>query len=302
MIAPSEDFQTLEQVSRRSLRMYDLTKRERLICEVIIDFSFAKGHECAVIPELEAFIDLTGLDKGDVSRALQLLLARGIVQRSGPMEARVYAFIPAAAFWSERKPLFDMERAIARAAWLEQMNELAPAFDPRGQKMLPLPADEPGLVEGMAMAAREEALRGSDSQIEIGDSPICERVSQIGESPTTGGVGKSPTASPSTRARETLRKNATVHNVTQRRQFADEEKNFVFENLEHLAAGPDFEQYRGAWVRRVRDFPGVVREAIGDVKIWKANSRNKLRKPVGALIFSRCKAIAKGFEKDFRLW
>ena len=82
-LPPVVDFAVLERVSRRSLRMYDLTERERRVSEVIIDFSFARGRESAVIPELQAFVDLTGLDKGDVSRALQLLEARGIVQRSG---------------------------------------------------------------------------------------------------------------------------------------------------------------------------------------------------------------------------
>jgi hypothetical protein len=295
------DFAQLERVSRRSLRMYDLTKRERLIAEVIIDYSFGHGRETAVIPELQAFVDLTGLDKGNVSRALELLFARGIVQRSGPLDARVYAFIPSAAFWRERKPLYDMERAIARADELERISETAPAFDRRGQKMLPLPADEPGLDEGMAMAAREDAGGIVETTTAGGVVDLTIAKSTIVETTMTGRVVDSTTERHSARARETLR-NVRVHNVTKRRQFADEDKNFVFETLEELARGPDFEQYRGKWIRRVCDFPGVIREAVGDVKLYLSNPRNKPRKSVGALIFKRAQTIAREAGKSFRSW
>jgi hypothetical protein len=306
METPTIDFAQLERVSRRSLRMYKLTERERKICEVIIDYSFARARENAVIPQLQAFVDLTGLDKGDVSKALTLLDARGIVQQSGPRDARVYAFIPSAAFWRERKPLFDMERAIARAVELDRINELAPAVEPSGQAKLPLPADEPGLDEGMAMAARDDALLFTN----VGESPI-------GKSPTTGGVGVLPTSKntggSSTRARGvTLEKNneSNVNNVAVgesptgegKTSFSDSEKRHIFEQLESVAGGPEFERYRPAWVNRVRNCPNAVREALGDLKLFRSNPRNKLHKPAGAWIFKRAKTIAAVAGKTFRMW
>ena len=302
-LPPVVDFAVLERVSRRSLRMYDLTERERRVSEVIIDFSFARGRESAVIPELQAFVDLTGLDKGDVSRALQLLEARGIVQRSGRSDARVYAFIPSAAFWKEKRPLYDMERAIARAAELARINELAPGADPDGQVKLALPADEPGLDEGMAMAARCDAARADKAA--VGVSPIGETPIQVSKAATS-----------CTRARDVSQN--VVQNVKQNvivgdspipsrsggekaKRFRDEERNYIFEELEKIAHGPDFEKYRGKWIQRVQDFPGFVREAVGDAKIFLANPRNKLKQSAGALIFARAQRIAREAGKKFHL-
>lgn len=315
----SEDFVMLEAVSRRSLRMYDLTERERRICDVIIEYSFGRGRESAVIPELQAFVDLTGIDKGDVTRALQRLLDKGIVQISGPVGELVYGFIPSAAFWNERKPLFDVERAVARGHQLEELNQLSSAgFEPTtGQGKLPLPADAPGFDEGLAMAAREDAV----SHGCVGDSPICEGVSQIGKTPTTGGVGDSPiceTASfPKVRAGaragdvlqyvSTKRTCNTSPLVIHQRAFGDAEKNYVFELVETLAKGSpldkaDFERNRFKWVARVRDGMEIVREAAGNVKLWRSNPQNKQRQPICALLYRECIRIAQTSGKNFHLW
>jgi hypothetical protein len=304
----NDDFLQLERVSRRSLRMYDLTERERRVSEVIIDYSFARGREKALIPELQAFVDLTGLDKGDASRALQRLVDRGIVQLSGNRDARTYAFIPSAAFWKERRPLYDMERAIARAVELEEINAMAnatPVVEPSGQSKLPLPADEPGLDEGMRIAARDDA-------ISVGESPT---TGGVGKTPMTASVGESPISARDARAHTrdvTLNDNVvTLRNVADvgksetvrgKPKFADPERNYVLDQLEQIAGGPDFDSYRGKWICRVRDFPTIVREAIGDVKMFRANPRNKLLKPAGAMIFRRCQQLARAAGKQFHLF
>src|SRR5205085_3722467 len=145
-----EDFLQLEQISRRSLRMYDLTLREQRVADVIIDFSFKRGRETALIPSLQHFVILTGLDKGDVSRALQRLDDKGVVLRSGPETEKVYSFIPAARFWMERKPRYDVERAIETERELEKINAMPAGYEPTTGQGTCVQADEPGLNEGLA--------------------------------------------------------------------------------------------------------------------------------------------------------
>lgn len=304
MIEPKIDFEMLARISRRSLGMYDLTERERRVADIIIEWSFGRGRPAAVIPELDAFVDLTGLDRGDVSRALTLLMTRRIVQRRGGRDARCYEFLPSASFWNETKPLFDPERAALRAAELDRANAQLRFGDP---------VEAPDLDDGMAMASRETALDEEDRSglSQIGESPMA---AGIGESPTTAGIGVSPISAGDARVRA---RDVTKRVQTQRyetwpgpagaergegKQFRDSEQNHLFEQLERVAGGSDFEKYRGKWIRRVQEFPGIMREAVGDVRLFMANPRNKLRKPAGAMIFRRAQQLARAAGKSFHLW
>jgi hypothetical protein len=324
------DYEQLARVSRRALHMYDLTERERRVSEVIIEWSFGRGRESAVIPELQAFVDLTGLDRADVSRALKLLITRRIVQRRGPRDALAYEFLPAASYWKETKPLFDPLLACDRAAELDRIN---------GQMKLAI--EEPDLDDAMASVSRETALAEEDRTDKVAAEltavePGSPGKETIGESPTTGGVGKTPMTgsvgeSPiasrhaRTRARDVMQNVSTKRFETlctertqvrsrndgetsqngadgcRSRTFRDPEKNYVFEALEEIAAGPDFDRYRPAWINRVRNFPGIVREAVGEVKMFRNNPRNKLNS-AGAMIFRRCQQIAREHGKTFHLW
>jgi hypothetical protein len=283
VINPAE-YERLDRHSRLQLRMYEITPRERRLCEVILDYSFARGRDVAIVPDLAAFCDLTGLDKGDVSRALQLLLARGIVQRRGPRDAREYAFIPSAAFWCEKKPLFDVGRAVERAAQLERMNT---------QRKLPV--EEADYDDGVAMAARDDAL----AQVPvIGESPTVT----IGKTPISAAIGESPTKSIArdacTRAGDV--KNNVVQNVNVKRpQFADGEAEHVWEQLEQFADAPDFRQYRPKWLQRVARDPHLVAEGLGDAKAYAA--ANKVHTSRAALVFRRCQQLAKSLGRSFHL-
>jgi hypothetical protein len=302
----SADYLQLEQISRRSLRMYDLTDREKQLAEVIIDFSFKRGRESAVIPSLQHFVMLTGLDKGDISRALQRLEDRGIVQIkevSEPRYARDYAFIPSARFWMEKTPLYDVEAAIECERELARINATPAGFEPMTGQGNWLPADEPGLNDGLASAARDDALS-------VGESPI-------GKLPTTGSVGDSPTVpnEPSLYSRAGDVQNVTVQNVkhnvavgeSPKRRFADADRQFVFEQLEELVSrhgrlsAADFQKYFAKWLVRVKEHPLIIREAIGDTKLWLTNPHNKLDKSVLAMVFRRAQKIAQVAGKRLHL-
>ena len=170
-----------------------------------------------------------------------------------------------------------------------------------------LPVEEADYDDGLAMASRETALdQAQDSQ--IGESPILRLANhqsgaEIGESP----IGESPTAAPTG-----ARAGDVKHNVSTKRyvtlpksagltkRFRDEEQNYIFEQLEGVAKGPDFDRYRGKWINRVRDFPAIVREAVGDVKLFKADPRNHARS-AGAMVFRRCQQLARSAGKKFHL-
>lgn len=320
-----EEFAQLERVSRQVLWMYDLTDRERRVAQVIIDHSFARGRAAVVISSLQAFVDMTGLHPGDVSETLKLMRAKGIVQRRGPRDARSYEFLPAAKYWQESKPLYSVERAIARSVEIEREN---------GQGKLPV--EEADLEDGMAMASRDEAVRDGQALLsaertgddEISESLISRAVepgsggSQISKSLISGAVepveiskslispaqisdsliSKSLTSKSCARTRAgDVTKNVTVHNVTKRAQFADSETNHAFEQLEAFCDGPDFRQYRGKWIKRAQEEPRIILEAVGDVKMYLADPRRKVTKSRGALVFRRGQEIARSLGRILRM-
>jgi hypothetical protein len=311
-----EEYSILEAISRRNLRMFRLTSYERDIAEVIINLTFAKQRDSVVIRNLEGFVRLTGIDKADVSTTIKMLRAYGSVQRTGPAWAREYSFVPSARYWSERTPRFDVELAIQWERQIEQDTQLSAAgADPSRQARLELPAEPPGLDEGMALAAREDALAPGA----VGDSPI-------GDSPTEGGVGDSPISSGALIVPARMRGGDVLQYVNTQyvsqyvpvgdspkagesgRRFNDPERNYVFDIVEKLASTSerdlaDLRRNRPNWIRRVRDNPRIVKEAAGEVRLREMNPGNKRHRPVLAALFCECNKIAKRLGvTTFRLW
>jgi hypothetical protein len=317
-----DHYSQLEAISRRSLRMYDLTDREKRVCELIIEYSFGRGREAAVIRSLDTIVELTGIDRGDVSRTLRgLRLERKVVQRRGPRDAREYAFLPFARYWRETKPLFCLERALVRAAELDRDN---------GQMKFGTAVEQPDLEDGLAMASRDAALDGGPSRtgVEIGGLPICER-SQIGESPTpdwritNDGVGGKDrlTSGARTRAGDVLQ-NVNTQNVLQNvtvgelptpagaggKRFANDQKNYALDLVETLSTKhpwdrTDWLRNRFNWIRRLRDHDErIVIRAAGNVKEQEQTAGNKREKPIGAVLFKECQKVARQLGQNFHLW
>jgi hypothetical protein len=305
------DFEQLARVSRRALHMYNLTPREKRVGEVIIEWSFGRGRDSAVIPDHQAFVDLTGLHKSNVSRTLELLVMRRIVQVRGPQDAREYAFLPAASYWREAKPLFDPQRAIDRAAELDRIN---------GQMKLEPSVEEADLDDAMASVSREEAVESPG----VADLATGAGVADLA---TTGRVADLATAprDARTRAGDVLQYTSVhvsaVHvggSPTEKRErdvpsncqkrFKDDEKNYSFEQLETLAGKQerdraDFARNRFTWLRRFRDQDfAVIRRAIGIVREHEQDPKNKRMKPIGAVLFRECVKLAAEQGKKFRLW
>jgi hypothetical protein len=318
-MTPAE-YSQLEAISRRSLRMFELTSYERDIAEVIIDLTFAKGRDSVVICNLEAFVAMTAIDRADVSKTLKMLRAYGIVQRRGPRVAREYKFVPSADYWSSRIPRFKVEIAIAWERQIEQDTQLMAAGVEPGsrQAKLALPAEPPGLDEGMVLAAQQDALaQGSVGDLQIGESPT-EGV-EIGESP----IGESPIWSgalvPARAGGGDVLQYVNTQYVSQyvpvgdsptkpERRFNDPEKNYVLELVERLASTSerdrvDLRRNKPNWIRRVRDHQRIVKEAAGEVRLREVNPQNKRSKPILGVLFCECVKIADRLGiTTFRLW
>lgn len=315
------EFVHLELISRWNLRAYKLSSRERAICEFIIDRTFARDREIAVIRPLQAFCDVTGLYPGDVSDTLGLLCVsdkpvvidkgqvwpKNIVMRRGPRDARTYQFLPYAKFWRETKPLYDVERALSRIAELDRLDQ---------QITLGPPVEEPDLQDGLAAASRESALADSNSETLIsgvaGPNEISETLSPGG--PISGlliSAGSAPPSRAHVRAGD-VSANVSTQYVSPsgegKKRFANDEKNYAFDLVETLSTRTprdrtDWERNRPNWLRRLRDHdPRIVIRAAGNVKEQEQTPGNRREKPMGAVLFRECQKIARAVGKTFHLW
>ncbi len=115
------EFAHKEYLSRRALRRHHLSERERLIAEIIIDYSFALGRADAYIPKDGIFCQLTGISKGHVSEVLGALALAGVIRidRRGGR----FSFQPDTSQWKVRSRLRSEAhiRAADRVeAWLSE--------------------------------------------------------------------------------------------------------------------------------------------------------------------------------------
>lgn len=119
--APTVNFPALERISRRALRRHALTERERLVAEIVLDFSYALEQPAARIPRQDIFVTLTGISKGNVSSTLAALEAARVlhIDRAGGL----YTFLPDASTWRVRSRLATAAHVAAAdrtEAWLAE--------------------------------------------------------------------------------------------------------------------------------------------------------------------------------------
>lgn len=131
---------------QRSLREFHFTERERLLVEVILDYSLAAGRPAARIPRLEDFSTLTGISRGNVHSTLARLVAKGVLVTT----ADLYRILP----WSDLNrwmiaPRVHRAKLEAKRAELEAAN--------RRPKPGELFAPDPDLAEARAEVCQAPA-------------------------------------------------------------------------------------------------------------------------------------------------
>jgi hypothetical protein len=148
----------------------DLTKRERAVLNVVLDWSFARGREWAVFGTLADLATLAGVHRPDASNALVALQRKGVAHvKRGGGETWV-RFLPSGALVAPETVL-DRAEAAAAAARMERLNSMPPGFDPDGQRVM-----EAILRPTGAEAAQDDIARMSREM-------LCESPHDRGESP-----------------------------------------------------------------------------------------------------------------------
>lgn len=92
-------FQNLERHLRKELRRFNLSERQRIIADVILDTSYGWGLKCVKVPKLDFFTDLTGISRGNVHSALKALYEMRIVEAVQKDGIAEYCITPSPDRW-----------------------------------------------------------------------------------------------------------------------------------------------------------------------------------------------------------
>ena len=137
---PTEVAQYLQiaAIVRRELWRFDLNKQHRIIGSVLLELSFGMGRESVKIDRLRVFCDLTGLDRSEVSKALDQLKRMRIVNARRNGEHMEYQLEPESDQW-RCQPLVMDRKSLETLEWVEMLNR------PHTVLAQPIQAHEPEL-------------------------------------------------------------------------------------------------------------------------------------------------------------
>lgn len=328
-IAPSPtnetiNFPLLERISRRALRRHALSERERLIAEIVLDFSYAIGRPAALIPRQDIFVTLTGITKGNVSTVLLSLESARILNII--RAESIYTFLPDSSTWRVRSRLTS-EAHVAAAdrteVWLVETARIQPE---QLHLLPPLPDLDLLLAEDARKAlsssetfnAHSEPLvadaishgysavpRGSDLTARIADSlglavplqplnqsdPDIYPVPESGTSSRYGGNSHLNALNESYSSPLNAIQCAVPDSGTMRRSENLEAE--LLAEITEVVGKPAMEKYGGFWRKLIRQDAIAVRDALSDLKLRRQDPRRKAVKCAGAWLRSRYQLIRK---------
>lgn|GEM_PF-5951025 len=155
----AEAYAALDTRARSLLRRHKLGERERLVAEIVLDWSYAKGRPFAQIPQQNYFSLLTGISKGNISQILRSLARANILlidHAADPLPT--YTFNVDAAAWRYVDTRLRDADALARADAIEAHLDRIASTSP---EQLHLIEPLPDLARLLADDAREQALHSS---------------------------------------------------------------------------------------------------------------------------------------------
>ena len=79
-MAARDEWRARGAILRMQLGRHDLTFREQVIANLILDKTYGWGREAVVFPQLRFFTDLTGIGQPDVVKVLKTLHARRVIR------------------------------------------------------------------------------------------------------------------------------------------------------------------------------------------------------------------------------
>jgi DNA-binding transcriptional ArsR family regulator len=136
--SPVTHFLAIASIVRRELWRFDLNKQHRIIGSVLLELSFGMGRESVKIDRLRVFCDLTGLDRSEVSKALDQLRRMRIVNSRLCGELMEYQLEHDSDHW-RCQPLLTDKKSMDTLHWVELLNRPETAV---GQG---IPAQDPEL-------------------------------------------------------------------------------------------------------------------------------------------------------------
>lgn len=108
---------------RLELWRFDLNKQHMRVASVILELSYGRGRESVKIDRLRVLCDLTGLDRANVSRALDQLRRMRIVnaRKADGLELVEYQIDPTSDQW-RCQPLQTSKKLEETLEWVEMLN------------------------------------------------------------------------------------------------------------------------------------------------------------------------------------
>lgn len=112
--AKEHDYHDLHEWLRRELRRYQLNFREQMVADIILEYSYGHGRMSVVIPNLQLFVDMTGISKGNIHTMLKNLHSMEVITIDGSRKQWEYSVNPNPTEWKcrERTPSKVVENAI----------------------------------------------------------------------------------------------------------------------------------------------------------------------------------------------
>jgi|GEM_PF-5379199 hypothetical protein len=108
-------------IVRRDMWRFDLNKQHRIVGGIILELSFGMGRESVKINRLRVFCDLTGLDRSEISKALDQLQRMRIVNARRIAEVMEYQVEPDSDHW-RCQPLLTDKKSLETLEWVEALN------------------------------------------------------------------------------------------------------------------------------------------------------------------------------------
>ena len=120
-----DDWRARGAVLRMEMRRHDLTYRELLLAELILDKTYGWNRADVVFPQLRFFTDLTGIAETDVVKVLKTLHARRVIRIITVKGRPTYSINADTEAW-KAMPRVSKDSMQATISLLRELNDEAP--------------------------------------------------------------------------------------------------------------------------------------------------------------------------------
>ncbi len=309
----------------KHVRVSDQMRRLLLLLN---ELTFESNQPGVWVRHLISLARSISIDKGDCSEAVAKLLEFEVVAVDRRDDGWLWIELRAAKLAVSGRAL--VARAATEEIVLMNYDRIHQPEIPGIEKSL-LQGRSGGFEEAMKDVSRDQdreafanvqprGVRGYCGVVPVGNLPTNSRetvgnlpTSELGISqPKSVRVGNLPTEHLYDRAGADTRGDSTDRQIgdslesgavapdNSGRRFRDSDKNFAFEELLALDQKRELgdETSRRTWIGRIRDNPGAVLEAVGEVKD-EIRRGQRITSPLGR-VFVKAQSIARSAGKTFR--